>query len=83
MIKGHSHLKLQAYCSHVIFHVRPVWKSSDLWLILQAWLVVKAVQLEETWQAAALVNSRIRQACSGKLVADVGEFGCDWARQEG
>lgn len=60
MIKGHSLWKLQACCSHVIFHVRPVWKGSDLWLILQPWLVVKAVQPEETRQAAALVNSCIR-----------------------
>lgn len=84
MIKGHSHSKLQACCSHVIFHVRLVWKGSDLWLILQPWLVVKAVQPEETRQAAALVNSRIRD----RLVLVnwwqmVGEFGCNLGLSEG
>lgn len=34
--------------------------GSDLRLILQLWLVVKSVQPEETWQAAALINSGIR-----------------------
>lgn len=41
-IKGRSHVKLQACRRRVIFHVKPVWKDSDLWLILQPWLVVKA-----------------------------------------
>ncbi len=60
MIKGRSHWKLQACSSHVIFHVRPVWKGSDLRLIPQPWLVVRVEQPEETRQAAALVNGRIR-----------------------
>lgn len=60
MIRGRSHFKLQACCSHVIFHVRPVWKGSDLRLILQPWLAVEAAQPEETRQAADLVNSGIR-----------------------